>query len=176
MKMTAEQAQLAANQWGFNCGPGALCGVLDLTPDELRPDLLDFEQKRYTNPTLMQDILRRRGVPFRLVYRGDGPAPAVAYPPLGLVRVQWAGPWTKEGVPMSARYRQTHWAGVRSGKCGREVFDVNAIAYGGWLPWAEWAEQLVPWLIRACVPRASGEWWPTHVLAITIPQMREEMR
>jgi len=46
-----QEANAASEAWGFNCGPGALCAVLDLTPDELRPKLGDFEAKGYTNPT-----------------------------------------------------------------------------------------------------------------------------
>src|SRR5687768_1685881 len=99
----------AAREWGFNCGPGALCAVLDKTPDELRPHLLDFEQRGYTNPTLMVGILRGLGVAHHRVWRCDLPVPDPVYPKFGLVRVQWAGPWTKPGVPMAVRYRKTHW-------------------------------------------------------------------
>jgi hypothetical protein len=85
------------------------------------------------------------------------------------VRVQWGGPWTKPGVPMRVRYRQTHWVGVRERGVAkfpgfrREVFDINAMFVGGWIPYDEWAGRLVPWLIEKCVPHADGQWWPTHV-------------
>jgi hypothetical protein len=163
VRFTLSDAEDAAASFGFNCGPAALCAVLNLTPTELRPHLLDFEQKGHTNPSLMANILRGLGVQFRQSYRGDAPAPMPAVQ-FGLVRVQWAGPWTRPNVPMRVRYRQTHWIAV----AGNEVFDVNAMCVGGWLPFAEWAEQLVPWLIKECCPQGDGNWWPTHALEIKL--------
>jgi hypothetical protein len=169
-----QEAVYAANQaWGFNCGPGALCAVLDVSPDQLRPNLLDFEQKRYTNPTLMADILRGLAVPFRRVweYRENAERFAPIYPRFGLVRIQWGGPWIKVGVPVRARYRHTHWIAVRPcadtaclspGAAVRDVFDVNCMQVGGWVPWGTWTSRVVPWLLRECEPKSDGKWWPTH--------------
>jgi hypothetical protein len=161
VRFTLDDAQRAGDEWRFNCGPAALCAVLDMTPDEIRPHLLDFERKGYTNPTLMFDVLKNLGVNYRLTYRGDNlhPAPRITF---GLMRVQWAGPWTRPCVPMRARYRETHWVAAT----GDAVFDVNAMCVGGWIPWEEWSFQLVPWLIRECCPKGDGNWWPTHVLEI----------
>ena len=130
--------------------------MLDLTPDELRPKLLDFERKGYMNPTLMANVLRSMGVRFRQTYRSD--SPGRCHLNFGLMRVQWAGPWTRPGVPMAARYRKTHWVAVD----GHLVFDINAIAVGGWVWQGQWETKLVPWLIREAVPRGTGAWWPTH--------------
>jgi len=168
LEFTRDDAQKAGESWGFNCGPGALCAVLGMTPDEIRPHLLDFERKHYTNPTLMTDILKGLGVKFRQTYRGDYPTnSSYHWPEFGLVRIQWGGPWTQPGVPMRVRYRHTHWVGCQS-KAGRYgmMFDINAMCAGGWIPFNEWALQLTPWLIKQCEPKASGEWWPTHCLEI----------
>jgi hypothetical protein len=163
---TLQQAE-AASEWRFNCGPGALCAALRCTPADLRPHLHDFEAKGYTNPTLMRDILAGLGVKYRLTLQANEPQllPPVKY---GLMRVQWAGPWTEPGVPMAARYRQTHWVAIagQDEDHPAEVFDVNAIAFGGWLTWYEWSRRLVPWLIREAVPKGNGEWWPTHILEL----------
>ena len=153
-----------AESWRFNCGPGALCAVLDKTPDELRPLMGDFESKGYTNPTLMLDVLNRAGAKYRQVYRSDVPG-RIPMMQLGLIRVQWGGPWTKPGVPMRVRYRQTHWAAIRNNNS--EVFDINAICVGGWMKTTEWEWQLIPWLIKECVPKADGSWWITHALEVT---------
>ena len=150
------EANAAAEAWGFNCGPGALCAVLGLTPDELRPKMGTFERKGYTNPTLMAEVLAAHGVRYRQTYRSD--LPGRCRLEFGLMRVQWAGPWTQPGVPMAARYRQTHWVAM----AGDEVFDINAICVGGWIGLQEWQTKLVPWLIREACPRGTGEWWPTH--------------
>lgn len=166
------EAQRAADEWGFNCGPAAICAVTGITPAQVRPHLGDFERKGYTNPTLMYDVLTRLGVPFATSYRGDRPVSARVHlrNKLMLMRVQWAGRWTDPGVPMQARYRHTHWVAVRThldwSPPHIDVFDVNAMCAGGWLPWDEWANELVPWLLRQCEPKATGQWWPTHVIDI----------
>ena len=55
-----EEAQRAGDEWGLNCGPAAIATMTRLSLDELRPHLGDFEQKHYTNPTLMWSILNSR--------------------------------------------------------------------------------------------------------------------
>jgi len=163
--LTIAQAETAGAAWGhFNCGPGALCAVLGMSPEELRPIMGDYERKGYTNPTLMFDILKRSGARWQSVYRSDDPTGGVPSLALGLLRIQWGGPWTRDGVPMRARYRHTHWVGLRAES--REVFDINALAVGGWIGFGEWSTKLLPWLARECVPKWDGRWWPTHAIAV----------
>ena len=150
------EVDAAAAEWGFNCGPGALCGALGLTPNAIRPLMGDFEEKGYTTPTLMAEVLRRYGRGHRETYRSDSPGRCRL--DFGVLRVQWDGPWTRPGVPMRARYRYSHWATV----AGDEVFDINAISAGGWLSRQEWERELIPWLIGETCPRGNGNWWPTH--------------
>lgn len=127
-QVTEKDPREAGQNWGFNCGPAALCALLNLTPAEIRPHLGDFEQKRYTNPTMIQAALTRCGATWRQTYRSDEP---LGLPMLdhGLIRVQWAGPWTQPGVPLRARYPHTHWVAMRNK--GKEVFVVNDFCYGG---------------------------------------------
>ena len=168
VRFNLEQAQQAVDEWGFNCGPAALCAVLDKTPAEIRPHLLDFESKGYTSPTLMTRILDALGAQWVQTFRGDDPFGVPCFwPGLSLMRVQWGGRWTQPGVPMRVRYRYTHWVGVSVAPDETKfIFDTNAICCGGWLPVSEWADKLVPWLIKEGVPKGSGAWWPTHVLAL----------
>jgi len=100
-------AQDAADDWRFNCGPAAVCAILHLTPAEIRPHLREFEEKGYTNPTLMFAILDGLGVRFERL------RPPIGFPRYGLARIQWEGPWTARGVPQRVRYRKTHWVGSR---------------------------------------------------------------
>lgn len=166
VRFTAEDAQAAWEAWGCNCGPGAVAGVFGLTMDEVRAHMGDFEVKRYTNPTLMWDVLGRLGQPWRKVMR------PLDWPVLGLARVQWEGPWTEPGVPPAARYRQTHWVGARQRPGGSaEVFDINCMSVGGWVPEETWVNQVVPWLLRECVPRANGTWHLTHAVELA-PSIR----
>jgi len=166
VRFTLDDAQHAADQWRFNCGPAALCAVLDMTPEEIRPHLLDFEAKGYTNPTLMIEVLNRLRVRYRQVYRSDNPAGVISLN-YGLMRVQWGGPWTKPNVPMRARYRQTNWVGMRRVDGIHQIFDVNAMCVGGWLLYEEWAYQLVPWLLKQVCPKSDGRWWPTHAIEVS---------
>jgi hypothetical protein len=57
-RFTEADANRAHDEWGANCGPGAIAAILALTLDELRPYMGDFESKRYTNPTLMWATVR----------------------------------------------------------------------------------------------------------------------
>lgn len=169
LRFNSDEADRANEEWGFNCGPGALCAVLGMTPNELRPSLGDFEQKRYTNPTLMWDILNRLGVKWRLRQgKRDSeigePTASLDWPDYGLVRVQWEGPWTAPGVPERVRYRHTHWIGSAGLIDG--VFDINSLS-SGWVPLHWWQGTLVPWLLGECEPKANGKWHLTHVVEVS---------
>lgn len=173
LRFTVADAEQAHNDWGANCGPGALAAMLGLTLDEVRPLMGDFEAKRYTNPTLMLASLKRARVPFSLRMFEGAIAGDRAFPAYGLARIQWEGPWTQPGVPIAARYRHTHWIGTcRADQARRTdiaplgVFDINAMAVGGWISFASWRNRLVPWLLDRCVPRASGGWHVTHAIEI----------
>lgn len=159
---TADDAQRAFDEWGANCGPGAIAAICGLTLDELRPLLGDFEQKRYTNPTLMWAILDRLGVGWRKIMR------PTAFPFYGLARVQWHGPWTAPDVPARAAYRHSHWIGcARRANGDIGIFDINAIGNGsGWCSLTDWREILVPWLLKECEPQADGNWSLTHGVEI----------
>ena len=159
LKFSLTDAQEAAGG-RFNCGPGALCAVCGLTPDEALSHLVGFDDKHYTNPIMMAGALRSLGISFTKLYQANEPGNAPIYPDYGLVRVQWGGPWTRPGVPMRVRCRHTHWVGWAAEDS--MVFDINAMCVGGWIAEKEWREQLIPWLIKEVAPKASGEWWPTH--------------
>lgn len=168
---TADEAQ-AADSWFFNCGPAALCAVTGLTPEQVRPHMGDFEEKRYTNPSLMVSALMSMRVPFRKRYECHvavtKPPVDADWPRFGLARIQWGGPWTKRGVPIRVRYRKTHWIATADFGSGRGVFDINAIAAGGWISWNDWVESLVPWILKS-VPKSDGQFWPTHCWEIERP-------
>ncbi len=168
-RFTAEDADRAYDEWGANCGPGAIAAICGLTLDELRPHMGDFERKRYTNPTLMWQVLRSVGVGFTV---RSGQFGAADLPRYGLARVQWEGPWTEPGVPMRARYRYSHWIGaaqrpICGGGTTTGIFDINAIANGsGWCALHDWESILVPRILQECVPRANGCWNLTHVVEV----------
>lgn len=92
------------------------------------------------------------------------------WPRWGLCRIQLEGPWTQPGVPIRARYRQTHWVGAATKTAGDVgVFDVNALANGsGWCALADWTSVIVPHL-TADIKRASGGWHITHAIEVERP-------
>lgn len=157
-------ARRAGDEWGANCGPGAIAAMMRMTIDEVRPFMGDFESKFYTNPTLMLDTLSR----LRAAGRCAGWRKIAAeWPYYGVVRIQWEGPWTQPGVPMRARYRYTHWIGAAAVNGSVGVFDINCINNGtGWVSLKEWRELVVPWLLGECHPRADGKWHVTHAIEI----------
>ncbi len=150
-----DEAQRAADQWGANCGPSALAAVLNLTLEQVRPHLGDFERKHYMNPQLMVAALRSLGIDL------NRKRDLTRWPENGLVRVQWEGPWTAPGVPRRKRYRHTHWVAARQGH-HTMIFDINCIGIGGWVPVQEWKYQVVPWLLKQAEPEANGKWHITH--------------
>ncbi len=163
---SAEDAERAHEEWGANCGPGAIAAICGLTLDQLRPLMGDFEAKRYTNPTLMWEVLDRLYNRLDIVdWRLRKPP---VWPDYGLVRIQWHGPWMAPGVSPRARYRFTHWVGAARIPSGeRGVFDINAIGNGeGWTSLENWTSILVPWILEECVPRADGEFSLTHSVEI----------
>jgi len=164
VRFSVEDNHRAFEEWGFNCGPGALCAVLNLTPDEIRPKLGSFERKRYTDPELMLEVLARCGADYSQIFESDDPSDRLPPVSHGLVRIQWGGPWALPGMPMFDRYRKTHWIAIRNGN--RDVFDVNAMSVGGWLPYNEWTNHLVPWLCGLAVPEWDGTWWATHAIEV----------
>jgi len=160
---TLADADRAFEQWGSNCGPGAIAAIVGISLDAIRPFMAaaGFDAKRYTNPTMMNDVLRSIGRPWRKI--------GAIWPQYGLVRIQWEGPWTEPGVPMKARYRYTHWIGAahRGGEIG--VFDINCMNNGsGWCALKDWSDVIVPHL-TAQYPRASGKWHITHAIEVEPP-------
>jgi len=164
VRFTLEQSNEAWEAWRFNCGPSALCAVTSTKPEDALRVLPQFRERGYTNPTMMRAGLKALGATWKEL-RSESGAVNLAHgvisplPAFGLVRVQWGGRWTNPGVPIRARYRYSHWIAI----AGDQIFDINAMCVGGWLPFQEWAGQLVPWLLREVYGnKPTGQWWSTH--------------
>lgn len=153
--ITGQEADAAYEAWGCNCGPGAIAAIMGMSLDDVRPLLGDFEKKRYTNPTLMWDILDRIGRPWRKI--------GTDWPTFGLARIQWEGPWSEPGQNPKWGYRQTHWvASWITTERGHGIFDINMTGNGtGWGSRKHWEQIIVPLLVEA-TPRANGKWHVTH--------------
>jgi hypothetical protein len=163
MRFSLADAEKAFDDWGANCGPGALAAVLGLTLDEVKPHLTGFVAKRYTNPTMMWAALDS----LKADWRSRTVPKPLRWPTYGLARIQWEGPWTQPGVPPAAAYRYTHWVGANArNRDNVAIFDINCIKEGGWVTEDGWTQILVPWLLQEAVPRANGKWFITHSVEI----------
>ena len=163
---TQEDAVRAYAEWGANCGPGAVAAIMGMSLDAVRPIMAaeGFETKHYTNPSMMNAVLRRIGRPWRKV--------GAVWPAYGLVRVQWEGPWTAAGVPMRARYRFTHWIGCEIGPASTGIFDINCMNNGsGWCLLEHWSEIIAPYLMGQ-YPRSTGKWHITHAIEVENPEAK----
>ena len=154
-----DDSQAAADEWHCNCGPAALAAILGKGPNDVRQacESVGFEAKRYMSPTMMKSAIPLAGGRIkreRAIRRDSG---RLMFPELGLARIQFTGPWTKEGSNPKWAYRQTHW--VASWRQGRDcsIFDIN----GGVRSYADWVEEIVT-LIIANIERADGGWYVTH--------------
>ncbi len=177
---TAAEFNDANDRWGANCGPGALAAMLGLKIDDVRSHIPKFDERRYTNPSMMQAALRSLGVPYREVDDGldrESLEPGdverakfkqiTNWPVYGLMRIQWEGPWCNPGVPPAAAYRYTHWIGVvkdERAMSGSFFFDIN----GGWFEPNYWAIEVVEPITKE-IKRATGFWHPTHRWELELP-------
>lgn len=169
-RFDGDDAGQAYLDWGANCGPGAIAAVSGMTLSEVRFYMGDFEQKRYTNPSLMFDTLDRlvEAKRLRSYQRHRDRGAGITWPAYGLARIQWCGPWTAPGVPERAAYRHTHWvAAAAPPRDVTVIFDINS-AEAGWVPLRWWSATLVPWLLSEADPKASGEWFLTHSIEVAL--------
>ena len=175
VRFTELHGELAAKEWGANCGPGAIAAICGMYLDELRPYLGDFERKGYTNPKLMWQILDRLGLGWKKIMRPQ------TLPKYGLARIQWHGPWTMPGAhPMQAS-RHTHWVGAMTTKQGEiGIFDINAMSNGsGWVSLVEWTGHVAPAILKQCEPKASRNreglrWSLTHGVEIDRARLNKQ--
>lgn len=158
LRFTEADADKATEAFGFNCGPAALCALLSLTIQEVRPHLGNF--KGYMTPTMMRAALKNAGARVAQVPYGRA---AQQCPAFGLVYVQWTGPWTKPGVPVRAAYRHTHWIAAVDHPIEKTVvYDINA-GDVGWISIEDWSGKLAPQLIP---PKGDGGWYYRLVLDV----------
>ena len=56
---TKEDAKRAYDEWGANCGPGAVAVIMGISLDDVRPIMAaeGFEAKHYTNPSMMNAVV-----------------------------------------------------------------------------------------------------------------------
>lgn len=164
LKFAERDVEAANKYWGCNCGPAALAACMGLTLGEVRPHLGLFEQRRYMSPTMMQEAIQSAGGTIQLKVRGNSPVFLLGdFPAHGLVRIQWTGPWSKQGSNTRWAYGYTHWIHSRRGDGRLLIFDVNS----GFSTYDQWAKDVVPALTNS-IKRADGGFYPTHYWSVEI--------
>ncbi len=153
---TEAEIDAAARTWGCNCGPAALAFACQVGLDVARRALPEFDARRYTSPQMMRAALGVLGREHDQVAKPD--RGSMVGDRVALVRVQWAGPWTRPGANPRWAYAHTHWITTWTDRGVALVFDVNAGAQYV----DDWVRETVPAML-ATHPRADGGWYPTHV-------------
>lgn len=162
---TEEEARQANAVWGCNCGPTALAFALQITLEQVRPLIPGFDQKRYTNPSMMRHAINSAGyrlsnvIPMPYVPGRPNSYERLFCTTMALVRVQWCGPWTEPNANPRWAYRQTHWVATWEERGVPFVFDCN----GGIVTAEQWETSIIPLILKSCIPNANGEWFPTHI-------------
>lgn len=134
----AARMRLARDLTGANCGPGALAAALGEDPADVARRIPRFLEKGYTTEVMMARCLAGYGVRFEWDWvMGAAPTP---WPDRALVRMCFGG------GDLMGRLRRSHWVLTRPGPDGQEVFDVNALGEGGWVPKRGWDDSLAPWI------------------------------
>jgi len=157
--------------WGANCGPMALAAVLGLPTVEAARELVQ-PFRGFMSPTDMRTAVRAardRGMCEMIGQGTIGLGDPDPWPQLGLVRIQWLGPWCDPGVNPRAAYRCTHWIGVRTvveppALPGAPVVMVYDATPNRWIPlwaWERWCPSLWP-------KRATG-WAPVNRIDVVLP-------
>jgi len=152
LQFTEKDSILANVTWGANCGPHALAASTRSTLDRVRPHLVGFESKLYTNPTMMENALNLMGINWD---RKRG-LKTKERPVHGMARVQWEGRWLNPGVPKMVAYQHTHWIAC-STLPEEEVFCTVMPAFG-WCSGEQWTDYLDRW----CPANGYTGWHITH--------------
>ena len=155
-----DELEQANKDWGCNCGPSALAFALQCSLDEVRALIPGFKDKRFTSPSMMKSALR--GHAFTECRELD--RYAMFAPEIALVRVQFTGPWTKEGANPKWAYHHTHWIAAWEYRNYQLVFDCN----GGEHLFRDWELEIVSQITKT-ISRADGDWFPTHIWRLTHP-------
>ncbi len=153
LQFTRDDAQRSHDAWGCNCGPAALAAAMNMTLDEIRPHMGAFEKRGYTNVTNMREAIASAGGRIAQDYRRNWPPIGI-----GLVRIQWGGPWIINGKTARWAATATHWvATVRTRESFLYVFDINS----GLRIVDQWESETVPRIV-ASIKRADGTWNISH--------------
>lgn len=128
---TAEESVCANREWRATCGHHSIAAAVGVKLDAVKaacPKLTGWMSPTMISKTLAALGCNPRAYPC---------AQKMGQPPpwmVAIMRIQWEGPWLKEGVPVKAAYAYTHYIAVTPGS---EVMD-PALDTISLLPWQSW--------------------------------------
>ena len=165
----------ANDEWGANCGPGALAAIMGVPVAQVRDRFPHFPAKAVTNLTQM-----RAAAPSHVRVTPAAPAdpaPRGPFPVVerALVQIQWTGRWTRPDANRQFAYidclKNSHWVAARlstSASPGVWVYDVNVNwdgeIPGGWVPVATWATRIALMIIEE--KKARTGWYAREILQL----------
>jgi hypothetical protein len=110
---------------------------------------------------MMKDALLLSGASWHELTKARKTSATLApdcLPQRGLVRIQWTGPWTADGMNPKWAWTHTHWIASLPPNGVSSVFDIN----GGLMLWDTWCEVIKP-AITKTIKRADGGFFLTHL-------------
>jgi hypothetical protein len=163
VRFTDEELHAANQDWGCNCGPASLAAICGLSLKEARLCLGEFEHKGYMNVRMMRAAIAAAGWTITHEARVSSESQMWPLGKLGLVRVQWGGPWIIDGKPTRWASCYSHWVGAVRGPADiTYVYDINS----GLVSYGEWERGVVPLILRECVPRNDGTFFLSHAWSV----------
>jgi hypothetical protein len=131
---------VARLNFGANCGPVSFAVATAREVCRSMQYFPHFETKPWTNLTQMRGAFQAAGIDTVVCRR--------AWPTVGVVLIQWLGPWTKHHFFSRWSLVHTHWIAVERDY----VFDHTEEQ---WMPREEWARAVVPLFLKE-IPQATG--------------------
>jgi hypothetical protein len=147
LRYGAEESWDAWSQWGANGGPHSLAAACELTLEDVRRALPDF-QGWMSIKDMEQTLLRLRWTNLReniepksriswVRDREKKQAKMIRTSGRKIARIQWEGEWLDPGVPHWKAKGWTHWVAQRDGY----ILDTVICAIQ-WVPAQEWLERI----------------------------------
>lgn len=147
----------AGNDLSRNHGPAALAAMTGKQAAEAA-----FNLPRFNDYGLTTEVMMGLGL-YQMDRRFDwreyqGEEMTDVWPELGIVRIGFEGPWSLDGDKI-ATLKRSHWIATARRPDGKqEVFDVNALGSGGWVPQDEWNYDIVPKVAKKYDTSGNSNW------------------
>ncbi len=154
---TSQESAAAHAEWKASCGHHSIAAACNIPLNKVKeacPKLTGW-----MSPTMVSQTLEKLGKCPRCYKENK----TMNQPPdhiVAICRLQYEGRWMEPGVPMAARYKETHYVAIVGGALVMDTtHDTNILL--PWERWKSWADEYT-----ATRPRKSTGW---HFSGIWLP-------